>query len=147
MPSKYIAIAIALLVSHSSVFIAGYYKKGETEAEKTTVAITEAVEKEAKTQDSLIEIGLEQADKEIDIKVITKVIEMEVIKNVEKYVLVDMCYSDDGVQSINKALGYSKGKGDEKLISSLSRSWESEIRKIRGHSGSSCEVGRCLQDL
>lgn len=119
MQTKYIVIALALALSHTSVFFAGYFKKGETEAEKTTVAITEAIGEEVKVQGDLIDIGLEQADKEVEIKVVTKVIEKEVIKNVKKFILVDMCYSSDGVQRINQALGYTKGESNTKPVSSL----------------------------
>ena len=121
MPTKYIAIGLALLLSHSAMFFAGYFKKGETEAEKTTVAITEAVEKEAETQLDLIDIGLTQADKEIEIKVVTKIIEKEVVKNVEKFIVVDMCYSSGGVQRINQALGYTKSESNSKSTETLSK--------------------------
>lgn len=134
---KYIVIGLALLLSHTAIFYAGYFKKGEVEANKTTVAIAEAVEVEAETQADLIDIGLEQADKEIEIKVVTKVIEKEVIKNVKKFIIVDMCYSNDGVQRINQALGYSKSESNSKPISSLSGNWESGFWKIRGYANTS----------
>jgi len=127
MPTKYIAIAIALLVSHSSIFFVGYFKKGEVEADRTTEAIAEAVKKEAIIQEDLIDIGLKQADEEVKIKVVTKIVEKEIIKNVKKYVLVDMCYSPDGVRSINQALGYSESKSNSKSIGALSRNGEGKV--------------------
>ena len=112
MPTKYIAIGLALLLSHSAIFFAGYFKKGETEANKTTEAIVEATEKEIKVQVDLIDIGLEHADKEIEIKVVEKIIEKEVKVYVERFKDNDSCYDADGVQLINQALGYSEAIAD-----------------------------------
>lgn len=119
MPTKYIAIAVMFALYSGGVFYAGYFKKGEVEANKTTVAISEAIEKEAETQKDLITIGLDQADKEVEIKVVTKIVTKEVIKNVKKFILVDMCYSPDGVYAINQALGYTKSKSNGKSIKAL----------------------------
>jgi len=116
MPTKYIAIGLALLLSHSATFFAGYFKKGETEAEKTTVAITKAVEKEAETQSDLIDIGLDHADKEIEIKVVERIVEKEVVKYVERFNDTDICYDPDGVQLINQALGYAEGKNNAEHV-------------------------------
>ena len=116
MPTKYIVIALALLLSHTSIFFAGYYKRGETEAEKTTVAITEAIEAEIEVQDDLIEIGLDHADKEIAVKVEERLIKKEVKEHVKEINDTDICYANDGVQLINQALGYTKSENNTEHV-------------------------------
>lgn len=116
MPTKYIAIGLALILSHSAIFFAGYFKKGETEASKTTEAVVEATEKEIKVQVDLIDIGLEHADKEIEIKVVEKIIEKEVKVYVDRFKDTDTCYDTDGVRLINQALGYSKGENNAEHV-------------------------------
>jgi len=113
MPTKYIYILIALLATHTTVFFAGYFKKGEVEANKTTIAITEKVKKVAKVQNELIEIGLEYADEKIDIKVQNRLNEEEVQRRVKELTTNISCVTPAGVQSINKALGYSEGENNK----------------------------------
>lgn len=111
--NKYLIIGVALLVTHAAVFFMGYFKKGEVEAEKTTVAVIEKVEEVTETQSDLIDIGLDAADEELDIKVQNKLNEEEVNRRVKDYIASHSCLTPAGVRSISKALGYS-GAEDNK---------------------------------
>ncbi len=114
---KYLIIGIALLLSHTAIFYAGYFKKGEVEAGKTTEAVIEATEKEVKVQVDLIDIGLEHADKDIENKVTERMIKKEAKDYAEKHFKNnDICYDTDGVQLINQALGYSKGENNAEHV-------------------------------
>ena len=113
MPTKYIYILVALLATHTAIFFAGYFKKGEVEAEKTTVAITEKVKEVVKVQDDLIEIGLEHADEVIDIKVQNRLNEEEVQRRVKELINNITCVTPAGVRNINKALGYSGSENNK----------------------------------
>ena len=117
MPTKYIAIGLALLLSHSAIFFAGYFKKGEVEAKETTEAIIETTEKETKVQVDLIDIGLEHADKEVEIKVTEEMIKIEAKKYAEEHFNnTDSCYDPIGVQLINQALGYSESENNSEHV-------------------------------
>jgi len=115
MPTKYIYMIVALLATHTAIFYAGYFKKGEVEANKTTVAVIDKIKEVVKVQDDLVDIGLEHAGEEIDIKVQNKLNEAEVKRRVKEYIASNNCLTPAGVRSISKALGYSESESNGKL--------------------------------
>ena len=114
MIQKYLIQAGLFALSLVLAFFAGTQYNKANEAEKTTVAVIEKVEKVAETQGALIEIGLEHADKEIDIKVQNRMIEEEVNRRVKELTINVTCITPDGVRSISKALGYSGSEDNSK---------------------------------
>jgi len=113
MIQKYlIQIGLGVLALILAFFAGTQYNKAK-EAEKTTIALTEKVKKVAKVQDELIDIGLEHADEEIDIKVQNRLNEEEVQRRVKELTTNISCVTPAGVQSINKALGYSASENNK----------------------------------
>lgn len=114
MLSKYLVPVIAGIVSLLLAFFAGMQYNAASEAEKVTEVVLEKIKEVVEVQDDLVDIGLDHADEEIDIRVQNRLIEEEVKRRVKEFTVSDSCLTPSGVLSISQALGYSEAENNEK---------------------------------
>jgi len=102
--TKYAIIVVALIISHLSVGLAGWFKRGESEAKATTEAYEKAISEAGEKWKTKLESAVNNAKVNALANAEVKVIETEVIKYVKANPSDAKCYNDSELQLISKAI-------------------------------------------
>ena len=100
-----IIAAIGAVVALAAAFYAGYYKRGEVEAIKTTQAYEAAIQEQSKQWQAKLDKAVISAQEEAMSRAKTKVITKKVKVYVKTKSDNPVCYDAGGLQLISESLG------------------------------------------